>query len=159
MYPGKAAGAEKFPNGDKGRVFTVGHGGHPLNEEGMAGVEIDRIIGVLPPLGEHHAGPELFPVQPKILGNQERVADFLDHDDIGPETVDNHVLMLFAHLPQLQPEHHQTVFEFALAEPFPRLRVFIGADQVDIAPGSPGRRVLGNLDRKLEFGHETRCSS
>jgi len=63
--------------------------------------------------------------------------------------------LLFTHLAELQPQHHQPVFEFAVAESLPGFRVFIGTDEVDITPGCARRRALGDFDGELEFGHES----
>ena len=58
-------------------------------------------------------------VEAEIFGYLERVADLLDHDHVGPEAVNDHVLFFLAHLPQLKAGEEQTVLEFFLIESFP----------------------------------------
>ncbi len=59
----KSSGGKKLPNRDKGGVLTIGHGGDTLDEKGMAGIEIDGIVGVLPPLSQHHPGLKFLAIQ------------------------------------------------------------------------------------------------
>ena len=59
----KSPGGKKLPNRDKGGVLAIGHGGHPLDKERMAGIEINRIVGVLPPLSQHHPGLKFLAIQ------------------------------------------------------------------------------------------------
>ena len=51
----------------------------------VAGIQIDSVVGVLPPLGHDHPGVKLLAVQLQVVGYLERIADLLDHDHIGPE--------------------------------------------------------------------------
>ena len=89
-----------------------------LDEEGVAGVQVDGVIGVLAPLGHDDAGVELLAVE--AAGIRATVSGSpisLIMIDVGPEGEDDHVLLLFAHGPQLEPDVHQPALQLLARTP------------------------------------------
>ncbi len=50
---GEAPAEEEFPYWHEGGVLAVCHRAIPLQKEWMAGIKVDCIIGILPPLGKY----------------------------------------------------------------------------------------------------------
>jgi len=63
---GESAGGQKFFDGCKCGVFTVGHCCVALNKKGMAGIQINVIIGVLSSLGHNDPGLKFIAVKLKV---------------------------------------------------------------------------------------------
>ena len=90
-----------------------------------------------------------------MLRHQHRIPDFLDHDDIRPEGVDDHVVFFLSHGSELQPDRQESFIEFTLAEILPFFRVLVSANQIHIPLRYAGRRHLGQFNGNFVFGHKS----
>ncbi len=136
-------GGEKLPDGNEGRVLAVGHRCVSLDEKGMAGVDVDGVIGVLPPLGQDHPGLELFVVEPQITRQFHGIPDFLDHDHVGPETEDEHGAVGLTHLAEAEAGLASGEAPFIPGAGRASPRVVICADYINV----PFRRSCGGIGR------------
>jgi len=99
---------KKFPDRHKGGIFAIGHRGHSLYKEGMAGIDINGIIGILPSLRHNDPGLQVWLVKAEIFTNGQRIAHFFNHDHIRPETEDQHGPIRLAQISQTKTRQQQT---------------------------------------------------
>ena len=151
---GVITGHQKFPDGHKGGVFTIGHGRNALDEKGVTGIDINGVVGILPSLRKHGPGLKFLAVQTEIFRNGSRIADFFQHDDIGPEAENHDGLVFFAHLAQGQTAQHQTKLPLRLTEFGPLGRIAVDTNHI-IGPLRGSRRgFLARSNGKFIFDIE-----
>ncbi|MFN2267007.1 MAG: hypothetical protein ABR533_01930, partial [Desulfonatronovibrio sp.] len=128
---GKTLAKEPIPDGHKGAVFTIGHGGHTLNEEGVAGVEINAVVGVLASLGETDAGLDPIIVQAEGLTDPQGPPHLFDHGHIRPQGEGSEVITMGSTIKaQSEAGHHQRMVNLFLGKMGPGLGLTIHPENI-----------------------------
>ncbi len=79
---------QKFPNRHKGSIFAIRHRTISLDKEGMACVQVNCIIGVLPALRQYDLGFQVVMIKTEKLADLQRISHFLQGKHIGIERKD-----------------------------------------------------------------------
>ena len=108
--PRVAAAREELADRHEGRVLAVRHRGVALDEEGMAGIEVDGVVRVLPALGQDDLRLDARLLDAEELAHFERVPHFLQGQHIGVEGEDEERPVGLAHDAERKPRLHQQVF-------------------------------------------------
>ena len=108
--PGVAAAEQKLADRHERGILAVRHGGIALDEEGMAGVEIDGVVRVLPALGQDDLRFYIRCVEAEKLADLQGIAHFLEGQNVGIEGEDEERPVGLADVPERQAGLHQQVF-------------------------------------------------